>query len=280
MNDTQKIGTACFVGGALCVLVALLVAPVFWWLGMVAGAAGGYVAYDIRETARVFIIAFRSSEFGKWLLKPHPFLLFALVVGGVFYYFIAKNPETLTEALQRPNPLAIVRGLTIVLVGFHTLGLFVTSLIMFVIISIPTAIGSFKEKVYWNEHYYKEVINSENNPKLMGWQPIKLTFTNTLRLWMRGVGEILRFALWTWWTFLLVQVAKLVWHFIVLIHSHKRVLCTLDGALGGTAVYLLLAQPDMPIRQQAMLVAFGGILGAALGIANWEFVSKRWFKIA
>ncbi|MEK7089596.1 MAG: hypothetical protein AAB920_02140, partial [Patescibacteria group bacterium] len=59
--ETKKIALACFVGGALCATVALLVAPLYWWLGLIVGFAGGYVAYEFREVLKAIPIAWCAT---------------------------------------------------------------------------------------------------------------------------------------------------------------------------------------------------------------------------
>ena len=62
MNDTMQIGRACFIGGAICGLVALLATPAFWWFGIFAGAAGGYIAHEFRAVLKAIPRAFRESQ--------------------------------------------------------------------------------------------------------------------------------------------------------------------------------------------------------------------------
>jgi hypothetical protein len=70
-----------------------------------------------------------------------------------------------------------------------------------------------------------------------------------------------------------------VWYLFRLIHSEKRVLCAIDGTLGGAVSYIWLASATMTLVEQAMLVLFGGLLGAAIGVVNWELISKRIFQV-
>ena len=64
-------------------------------------------------------------------------------------------------------------------------------------------------------------------------------------------------------------------HLFILIHSKERVLCATYGTLGGAVSYIWLARADMALAEQAALIVFGGLMGAAFGVANWEIVSKR-----
>ena len=61
-SETKKIGLACFIGGFLGSLVALLVAPTFWWLGLVAGFATGYVSHEFRSVLRAIPTAWEVAR--------------------------------------------------------------------------------------------------------------------------------------------------------------------------------------------------------------------------
>ena len=83
MEKTLKIGLACFIGGITTTGIALLVAPAFWWLGLIAGFPAGYLAYEFREVVRAVPPAFKASAeamgvfggvFRIWVAKPHPVL--------------------------------------------------------------------------------------------------------------------------------------------------------------------------------------------------------------
>ena len=55
--ETKKIAVACFIGGVLCCAVALMFAPVYWWFGLIAGMAGGYISYEFRKVLVAIPIA-------------------------------------------------------------------------------------------------------------------------------------------------------------------------------------------------------------------------------
>jgi hypothetical protein len=74
---------------------------------------------------------------------------------------------------------------------------------------------------------------------------------------------------------LLCFIPRFVWYLFKFIHSEKRVLCGIDGTLGGTISYACFTSTSMPFAEQVLLAVFGGLLGAVIGVANWEIVSKR-----
>ena len=115
-----------------------------------------------------------------------------------------------------------------------------------------------------------------------GYREKPLTYWNVLRWAMVGVSVIVRFFVWTLWKYLAIGVwatlcffGRFVWHLFKLIHSEKRVLCAIDGTLGGAVSYIWFASASVSFPEQAVLVVFGGLLGSAFGVANWEIVSKR-----
>jgi len=113
-----------------------------------------------------------------------------------------------------------------------------------------------------------------------------LTYLNVLRWFIKGIGITLVFFGWTIWKYLGIGIWKLLgfllrfaWHLLLMVHSSKRTLCAINGTLGGAATYLWLASPGMTLSSQVLLVLFGGVLGAALGVAHFEFVSKRLLQV-
>lgn len=64
--ETKKIAVACFIGGVLCCVVcavAFMFAPALWWLGVIAGFAGGYISYDFREFFKTRPIHYSEERF-------------------------------------------------------------------------------------------------------------------------------------------------------------------------------------------------------------------------
>jgi hypothetical protein len=114
MTEMWKIALACFIGGVICTAVALLVAPAFWWLGIIAGFCAGYLAYEFGEVLRAIPIAFSATSKGfdefrkwserrvsatkEWFSEQHPYIYGAsflgLAMGALFTYaiFPAPNP--------------------------------------------------------------------------------------------------------------------------------------------------------------------------------------------
>lgn len=73
------------------------------------------------------------------------------------------------------------------------------------------------------------------------------------------------------------------WELVKLIHSNLRLLCGIDGAIGGMAAVLIarhVAPGPLPMAQVAFTVACGVALGVAWGLLNYDLVSVRLLKVA
>ncbi|HEY0010591.1 MAG TPA: hypothetical protein VGB97_01600, partial [Candidatus Paceibacterota bacterium] len=97
MTHGFRIARASGIGGALCAIVALAVSPHLWWLGILVGFAGGYVAFEFRDVLRAIPVAFKASDaaIGKFFSKRHPVLYPSLAVGVVCALF--------SSTVQRPG---------------------------------------------------------------------------------------------------------------------------------------------------------------------------------
>ena len=288
--ETRKIAVACFIGGALCCAVALMFAPVYWWFGLIAGMAGGYISYEFREVRKAIPVALRATRRGSvyawdgliasaktWFSRPHPFgylaALLALPVWGAIL-----GPIWVNEVLPGKEPIFQ----SILFVEFYV----ILAMMSFGVIGILAIIGArISERCYWiptmvasggdQQKYFAELHEK-------GYRAIPLSYASVLRWSAKGLGLTLKFFAWTLWKYLTIAVwaticflGRFAWHLFKLIHSEKRVLCAIDGTLGGAVSYIWFASATTSFPEQMVFVVFGGLLGAAFGVANWEIVSKR-----
>ncbi|MDD5726730.1 MAG: hypothetical protein PHC53_05015 [Patescibacteria group bacterium] len=294
--ETRKIALACFIGGVLCSLVALLFAPAFWWFGLISGFVGGYLAYDFREVLRAIpkaaravgeIIAEEWPDAKKWLVRPRPILYLAMSLAIVIGSIIP-----LLEWLVEARIQGIVVFISVI-----------SAAPFLVIISGASEIlmekGADAERCFWitTPEDVKTWANRRKYYSDMGYAEKPYTYANAYRWLVRGIGVVclgvIRFLFWDMWRTVgefLLQVLIYVglallgcvyypclfgYKLFKLIHSHKRVLCAFDSAIGGAMSYLLLARSAHTLGAQVALVLFGGLLGAGFGVLNWEVVSKR-----
>ena len=113
-----------------------------------------------------------------------------------------------------------------------------------------------------------------------------MTYARYWTLVAKGFGLVLKFLLWRIEIFFIkelckgvVTLAKALWTLFVLIHRYERVLCAIDGTLGGVIAYRLLIGPERSFAQNAVAVLFGMVLGVGWGLLNYEIVSKRVLKV-
>ena len=298
--EARKIAAACFIGGSLCCAGAFVFAPVYWWFGLVAGVAGGYVGYEFREVLNAIPVALRAVGQGgasawsgvivlakRWLSKPHPFFYPAAVV-CVPLYIWGAFPLLLPTTLETHSSALITFLAAAAIVVFVEL-MVAVSLLFVGLAFIGARVG---ERCYWwpflliGPHSMASVQKAWSLEG-KGYRREPLTYRNVARWANKGFGLAVLFFVWTLWKHLAIGVwatlyfsSRFAWHLFGLIHSEKRVLCAIDGTLGGAVSYVWLASTSTSFTGQATLIIFGGLLGAAFGVANWEIVSKRVLRVS
>ena len=281
--ETRKIAVACFIGGALCCAVALMFAPVYWWFGLIAGMAGGYISYEFREVRTAVPIALRAVRRGSvyacddliasaksLFSRPHPFFYTGVVLVFPFTFSIGIEPNFLFEMMAKGLGTSVLSVIILLLLYSET------AAVLSVPFGIFAFIGAITERCYWHPKFSEK-----------GYREIPLTYTNAARWTAKGVFATMKFFAWTLWKYIVIAawaticfLGRFAWHLFKMIHSEKRVLCAIDGTLGGAVSYILFASATMSFPGQVAFVVFGGLLGAAFGVANWEIVSKRILCIA
>lgn len=291
-SEAKKIAIACFIGGALCATVALIFSPNFWWLGVLAGLASGYLSYEFGAVLRVVKTAlWHRIQFSFTIMlleelinnvknkKSHPLFTFSLVLGITMSIFSTYFDTT-------------NRGYNF----FENYDEFIVTFCLFlfmwligaciIIISIAS-VGANSEKKFW-QGFISGIDEYEiRNLLYRGYTRAEVNYPNASRWIFKGLGIIMvkvakfiGYRLWTWLfgsalPAVVCFVANVIWTIFKLIHSDNRVLCAIDGTLGGVISYISLANSAQTIGQQTLVVLFGGLIGAGLGLVNYEVVSKR-----
>ncbi len=293
--ETKKIAVACFIGGALCCAVAFMFAPVYWWFGLIAGMAGGYISYEFREVRNAIPIALRAARKGSvyawdgpiasakaWLSRPHPFFYLGAILAPLPVLWV--SPDLLSEMAKGPG-LAALNAIVLLVIYVEAVavigGLF----------SVLAFIGARNvERCYWTPSYWTPTRENSGGDQQkwfaemreMGYREVPLTYVAAARWTAKGILGTVKFFARTLRRYLAIDLlaalcllGRFAWHLFKLVHSEKRVLCAIDGTLGGAVSYIWFAASSMSFPEQAVFVVFGGFLGAAFGVANWEIVSKR-----
>jgi len=283
MNETRKIAFACFIGGAICSAVALLLAPTLWWLGMLAGFAGGYLSYEFREVIKATSVAWRVAKddtvdcwvgmfnaIRKWLLEPHHVLypsvtitvaLYALTAYWMYYTSIPASAYVLVAGMF--------------LLAYFPVERFFLLCVHF---------GVRKENCFYYPFAMPDKYEADIRKRLEkeGLKQVPMTYKSEMRWFFKGLALIcfnivckMPKAVAIGFVSMCSFFFRYGWFLFKLIHSQKHVLCGLDGVVGGTVSYLWLSSSGHPV----LVVLFGGLLGAMFGILNWEVVSVRWLKV-
>lgn len=258
--ERWKIAVACFIGGVLLGAVAFLLAPAYSWFGLLAGIAGGYLSYEFREVLHAIPRAWTAAVAPE-TRRAYVVVLRGLAVGlgAIFMTGINFSPLLLVAMSMGPywqegrsSELAFLLWWTCFIAGiawvaFHKIlpkppGAFVT-------------LGEFRELILW-------------------WNPVMLYGYQI----PRG----------TWWVMRRIPAAvaaagialgRFAWHLFILIHRKERLLCVVDGTLGGAVAWLWLSPSAETVAAKVFVTFACGLLGAAFGVINYEVVSKRVLKL-
>jgi hypothetical protein len=277
--ETKKIAVACFVGGVLCCGATLLLTPTFWWLGIIAGLAGGYISYEFREVLNAIPIALRAKRevlndliaevrepIKKWRAKRHTFFSLGMIMSVPITYVHPKDFDIIFSSL--PAEIAYTAFCSILtfvaIIVFSYLFGWILGDFTYFSIYIMTDDAKFQEKWILACHHGE------------------VTYQEVLFWVVVGIGIIIYFFLWEMWKHIIhgiwaaiCFICRFACNLFKLIHSEKRLLCAIDGTLGGTASYIWATSAPRSFTELIIFVIFGGLIGAALGVANWEIVSKR-----
>lgn len=296
--ETKKIAIACFIGAAIGTGVAVIVIPLFWWLGMIAGFGLGYLCYDLKEIREKAPIAWRVAKKGSryslncsldWLKRPHP-VLYPLLMITLVLTFYALESIWLNLDLGRAEKMPL--GSKIIVISFFACLIYASIGLLFLsVISGLVNMIAHRKKRYWQFFWFtKEEIEKMREKN---YRQIPITYRNVYGLMIAELGYILLTVLLTTpkvlkgigtglWQFLCfifcgmwVLLARFVWYLFKLIRSQKRVLCGFDSAIGVAVTYILLGSKAVTPGQQIMVVICGGIIGAVVGVLDYEIISKR-----
>lgn len=252
-RQTLKIFFACAFGAAIGTLVALEVNHYFWWLGLLAGAATGYLSYEfktvIQNVPKAWALARKdvpitTEQFRTLILFLGAVLMTSSSNFVVFALIGAAYDAPLIVNLQEFAACSLLLSMTTTLF-----------LNAFGYDAVPCISAA---KVWgWQIKYL--------NPCMVfiGW-PLCLIYRVTWAVGMvlpRLPKKIYRMT---------KQVATFLRHFIwrlfLLIHSEIRLLCACDAALGAALGCFTGS------------VIIGILAGGTIGVLNYQIITERWLK--
>ena len=259
--DERKIGITCFIGCAIGTAVAFAVAPWLWWIGLLTGCAVGYLACGFREVMAAIPVAARYAVSGS-----------SFAMREVLRGFLSFWRRPLLVEVVLPNAVMIA-GLSVytLLYGAIPPDGFLGYATMFFpflvpgIVLLPAFLG---ECDGFGEVRYGFLFKSQV-------KGAKILFRLTIL-----------FVVWYLWKWLFLGIgygikflSQFSWYLFKLIHSDKRLLCGVDSALGVVVTFLWVHHYPIPaslsLGQYAMVVFFGGCVGAVLGVVSWKFISVK-----
>ncbi|HLC49394.1 MAG TPA: hypothetical protein VJI96_03355 [Candidatus Andersenbacteria bacterium] len=292
--ETRKIAVACFIGGVLCYAVAALFAPAYAWLGVFAGLAGGYLSYEFREVLLAIPIAWNATcgrtrntiivllrkrlAFNAWA-KERQALVYPL---AVFWWILFLCIFLVFMSVSSSVDHSV---LLYFLIGAATGFMMATLLSLLIVMLI--AIGANEEKCFWQPFMEPEKqpgdwAKREDELWQQGLNPVPLTYANVYRWLVKGALHEFRKPIAhvvSWSSNTLRSAMKFTWYFFTLIHSHKRVLCAIDGTIGGVVSFFCFYSQSATAAEHIIPAIFGGLIGAMLGVLNWELISVRLLKV-
>lgn len=289
-TETKKIGISCFIGGFICASVALAVNPIFWWMGMLAGFAGGYLAYEFRSVLRAAPVAWKSAKKGgvvvgqginkflREIFRKHP-VWHPVAVVFCFFGYHTIMPFQSGNMVPTDSWFISVFAVTFLLLILIALifGATMVSMLVFFGFFIEISATNKNREVY----FYEEMIYDKSNRFSRA-----INYLDLPRWWVKGLflatKWIICFLAWKMWYWSAIGIwrticffARFLKNLFILIHSNKRLLCGIDGSIGGAVAFIWLASPTMDIWSKILLCVFGGLIGAGFGILNHEVISKR-----
>ncbi len=281
MNISWRLGWASFLAGVGACFTMLFVSRELWFLGLFSGFGVGYISYEFKSLLKGIPMAARasldatveaSSEFAYWLEVPHPFTIATIVSLPVFWIVSHPLALYLNRFTVRQDPAGAI---------FLT---FILSVMLSMILTLLNPLVSntsavSREKIFWSDPIDKNDIQ-EGKYWNKGASRVEVTYRKVFKHLFLGWADIFGTAidLTVWFVFFgLWKFAGLfVWHLFKKIHSDKRVLCGTSGALGASISHLIFHRSAaLTSSEEILFVICGGIFGAMIGMASWEFVSKR-----
>ncbi len=247
----------------------------------------------VMESASATVVVMRDTSLRVrlWFSEPKPFAhpAMALAIVPACWTFWSIGGPLLTK-----NGDNVIGGVIIYM--WLPLLVMVYFELMFILLGVFAFIGArVDEKCFWYPFERRrrstgEMIEVMEKLEAKGLHGVPLTYRNVGRWVAKGLSISLRFALWTWWTQAFVlgftvafAAVRLVIQFLyelgMFVYSQERVLCAVYGVAGGLASCLYFGPAATSVSERAVLILFGGLLGAAFGVANWEVISKGLLRV-
>ncbi|HMJ85082.1 MAG TPA: hypothetical protein VK504_17995 [Vicinamibacterales bacterium] len=288
-GSTFHVVIAGMLGAFACSSIAIW-AHYHIGFGIVAGLIVGYLAYDFRSVLTAIPVAFAEfradlASFRRWLYYSDPFLGPATLAFVLFSAYIVRPlfRSAFADMMNGSHPYV----LQVLMVVF----IFMTFIMGSVLADVMTLIAGYGASRWENVTFYfgKEADGAMTKA---GWNDdgrelkvVPKTYLSVFRWTLEGFASIASGLLWRIWPPIFGAVIKLIallavglWKLFLVVHRYERLLCAIDGTLGGVLSYRLFIRPERTFTQNALAVLFGMVLGAGWGVLNYEILSKHVLK--
>lgn len=302
MKDSRipKIVSTCFASGAITLLTLLIAAPslgVLWsvLVSVIVGGSVGYFGFQFREVLRAIPKAASASipavlrvfsKIREFFSKPRPFLFGDLLVSAVSsFLFVTNNHST------RLNE----RGLLIL--GSLFVFTFFIAIALFQVLFLGMPLewrDSTSEK--WNLRRkssleINKVLNANFPQEVLfasiSWKHMLELHLDALMNVVIGVFLIVVYLIVGITAIAPVAIyfsGKFFWYLFKIIHSDHRLICGVNGPLGGLAVFFALWAyhgsnfAAIPALEKIAFVMVAGVVSISLGLVAHFFIGLRWLK--
>lgn len=274
-----NIFLSCALGVGIGSLIALELSAALWWVGLIVGGLVGYFSYEWKKVIaavpwawRVAVSRYRTARAwrpapGGWtLIKADiPIFLILLSWGILFFPLLevaaARGPDAPTNAAK----LLLV---TLLLLSLVFCGSVLLCGVTWFSLNVMTAMLAPEENIQQRlAQLHKEEMPTY--AAVLRWNPVSvLVIIVATLLWavvaglvyaLRGLVKVPS-AMLARFRFL----RTFSWQIFVRIHSQERLICGVDALLGAGIGYF------------AGSAIIGALAGGALGIINYELVTRRW----
>lgn len=252
MTQTLKIFLACALGAFVGALVALQVNHNFWWVGLIAGFAVGYLTYEFKNFVTAIPAAWREARgwrpdkawwkaYYERTIDCGNFLsicMLPLFAGFSFIDHVGGKSFRCYLLVAAALPCSYFCSLLVV------------------VVSPPGDRASLDSLDTPNPfRFYLWLV-----PKFLLWMVPRWVFRITLRI-PAGVKAAYLFGVHA-----AITIRQFAWHLFRLTHSELRLLCGFDAAIGAAIGYAYGS------------AIIGALIGGLWGVANFEIFSVRVLK--
>jgi hypothetical protein len=273
MRSTFQVALACALGALACSVIAVVTGNHIAF-GIIAGLITGYAAYEFRSVLRAvprsydaFLSALISPSLRAELRQRDPFEgPTTLVVLSMVIYIMwpALFPHTHLDSGREQGLILVAVFLSLLLT---TLGAWVATFV--VMVFAECGARRWENVSFIDSEYYQLTLPNGD----------AVTYAMAWRWTAKGIASVGALILFRFLPWFAVAIGTGGWTLFKLIHSSERVLCAIDGTLGGAIAYQFLIRQERTITQNAIAVLFGMVLGVGWGLVNYEIVSKRVLKV-